>query len=313
MTVLSDAEICERIRKNELVPGGDKALAQECSYSFLPGKAFLPGTDKPAVDFLWSPAETRVVVEPGKMVWVRTRDRVKIPTNIVGFWWQTNTLSRKGLMLVNMSMVEPGYAGDLACLFVNFGSSSVIIDAKTVVAKMVFVDMRGPAHQSFEGVKTREEYDRELAQLAINQPSSFLQVGDMMTSLKTQRDEAVAAIGSVAATVETEAKASLAAAQVAALAQFQTDIPGTLKKHAGLAIGIVALLTIGMSASTLLVDWLKGSLFPDTEKVARAEAEKALGDRVVVTGTANSPENGALIKEVRELNSRIEKLEKTNR
>jgi deoxycytidine triphosphate deaminase len=43
------------------------------------------------------------------MVWIRTRDKVKIPNDMVGFWWQTNTLSRQGLMLVNMSMVEPGY------------------------------------------------------------------------------------------------------------------------------------------------------------------------------------------------------------
>jgi deoxycytidine triphosphate deaminase len=116
VTVLSDLEIRRCIAAGNLVPGGDTACISECSYSFRPGRGFIAGDDTDPVEFQTAVGPTRLTVHPGKMVWIRTRDKVKFPNDMVGFWWQTNTLSRQGLMLVNMSMVEPGYEGDLACL-----------------------------------------------------------------------------------------------------------------------------------------------------------------------------------------------------
>jgi deoxycytidine triphosphate deaminase len=156
MSVLSDSEIRRRIGLGELVPGGDLAFATECSYSFVPGSAFLAGSTDIPLEFPGLDGKASVVVRPGEMIWIRTRDSVAIPNDIVGFWWQTNTLSRKGLMLINMSMVEPGYKGDLACLFGNFGKGDVLISPRTFIAKMVFAELNGGVFHPFSNSTRRE-------------------------------------------------------------------------------------------------------------------------------------------------------------
>lgn len=306
MTVLSDAEIRACIARNELVPGGDPAKAEECSYSFRPGRAFLAGDGDSQVDFLGSGSPRHLTVKPGKMVWIRTRDRVQIPHGMVGFWWQTNSLSRKGLMLVNMSMVEPGYTGDLACLFVNFGDRRIIIEAETVIAKMVFVDVRGAVAHPFSDGTTTERYDATLRELAANQPSSFLQIGDLAPNLERQRIDAMAAIKAAGDSARAAAEKAASEARDQAISDFKKDVPKALLGTSGMALGAIALL----AAATVAADWAKGNLFPDTKKVARAEAEEALRERVTIAATPNAPETAELLRRVGELNARLEKLEK---
>ncbi len=305
MTIISDTEIRARMAKGELVPTGDPARANECSYSFVAGAAFLAGSKEPPIDFSESGVAVRLVVEPGKMVWVRVQERVRIPKDLVGFWWQTNTLSRKGLMLVNMSMVEPGYEGDLACLFVNFGNGSVLIDARTPIAKMVFVDVRGPVASPYLKRKTRERYDFELNELAIDQPSSFLQIGELAEDLTAQTVDAIGKIKAAGAEVRADAEMALKTARTEAVAGFRDDIPGTVRKSAGWALGAIALVTLASLGS----EWFKGNVMPDPKKIARSEAEEVLRDRVSIAGTPNSAETTLLLKRIDELNARLRKVE----
>lgn len=295
MTILSDTKIRECIRQGQLVPGGDVTQAQECSYSFRPGRAFLAGDRSDLqVDFRYGAVPKQLVVDPGKMIWIRTREQVKIPTNMVGFWWQTNSLSRQGLMLVNMSMVEPGYEGDLACLFVNFGNQRIPINGDTSIAKMVFVDIRGEVTHPFQGHGSRAQYDESLHRLALNQPSSFLQVGDLATSLDKQKQ---AAIG--------EIDEKLRKAVTDAVAEFKQDAPKKIWGTYAMAAGAIALLALATAGA----NWAKDNIFPDSKKIARAEAEATLRERVTIPASANTAETSELTKRIIELNARIAKLE----
>jgi hypothetical protein len=243
------------------------------------------------------------------MVWIRTRDRVVIPSSIVGFWWQTNTLSRKGLMLVNMSMVEPGYEGDLACLFVNFGKGNVLIQSETIIAKMVFIKIDGTVAQPFSGNLPTDEYDTRLNELALEQPASFLQVGELAVDLSAAKEAALVDIRTARSEVKTTIEADLKSARDAAILEFKNDIPGALRKAFAWALGLFVILT----AASVATSWLKGALFPDVKEVARAEAEDALRQRVVITGAPNSAEAAAIARRVDELNRRIAALEKEGR
>lgn len=194
MAVLSDSEILEYMDNGHLVLGGEKSRATECSYSFVSGVAFIPGEITGPIQFPGTNGNAEVTVKPGQMIWIRTRESVKIPRDLVGFWWQTNSLSRKGLMLVNMSMVEPGYEGDLACLFVNFAKSTVVISATTPIAKMIFMPLIGAVASPFTGHTSRQRYDDALRQLAIDQPKSFLQIAELSTELGEAKMAAIAEI-----------------------------------------------------------------------------------------------------------------------
>lgn len=339
MTVLSDTLIRECIAKGELVPDGDPVLASECSYSFRPGRGFIAGDDCDPIEFQTPEGPSSITVQPGKMVWVRTSDRVSIPNDIVGFWWQTNTLSRKGLMLVNMSMVEPGYQGDLACLFVNFGNSKVIIEPETVIAKMVFMDVRGTVAEPFKSRTSTIDYDAKLRELAANQPGSFLQVGDLATDLSRQREEIVAELKRVSADAKAEAARDLGQlrtdvlhevgqartdvshslniaegdavrgieqAKSDAVTSFEKDAPKAAWKTLRWAAAALALLTLVNAGG----GWLKDNVFPDGRKIAKQAAEEVLRDRTTLSAGPRASDEVVMKQRLDELNARLAKLEK---
>lgn len=338
MAVLSDTLIRECIAKGELVPGGDPARASECSYSFRPGRGFIAGEDSDPIEFQTPEGPSSITVQPGKMVWVRTSDQVSVPNNMVGFWWQTNTLSRKGLMLVNMSMVEPGYEGDLACLFVNFGNGKVIIEPETIIAKMVFVHVLGAVAEPFTSRTSTTDYDAKLRELAANQPGSFLQVGDLATDLSHQRDEILAELRRVGADAKAETSRDLGQLRTGALHEvdqaradashsldiakgdavrdieqakadavfsFKEDAPKAAWKTLGWAAAALAILTLVNAGG----GWLKDNILPDGRKIAKQEAEEVFRNRTTLTAGPRTSDEIAMQRRLDELNARLAKLE----
>jgi dCTP deaminase len=305
MTVLSDSEISKRIKAGQLIPNGDLALAKECSYSFVPGVAFRAGSKDKPTEFPGDDGKAEVIVQPGEMIWIRTRDRVILPKELAGFWWQTNTLSRKGLMLVNMSMVEPGYEGDLACLFVNFGKGDIPITAKTVIAKMVFTELSGVVEHPFDFRKPREEYDGALRELALAQPKSFLQVAELSTDLADARNRALDEIKRAGDNARGNAESEFEAVKEEKLKELGGDIPGVVRKSFWWAAGALALLT----AAVMGGDYIKGTFFPNVKDVAHSEAEAVLSERVAVNGTPDTEAIARLSKRLEEISNRLAAVE----
>src|SRR6266851_3819687 len=106
MSILSNLEIQARMKKGELILDGDESRIRSCHYEVTPGKIIRTGDVEDRDQVVdWTDVEAhRADIEPvlpGAMVWMRTRERVKMPHDVCAFWWQTNTLSKQGLMLVN--------------------------------------------------------------------------------------------------------------------------------------------------------------------------------------------------------------------
>nr|WP_267553075.1 hypothetical protein [Rhizobium rhizogenes] len=305
MAVLSDTMIMDYIKKGLLVPQGDTSRASECSYSCLPGRAFVAGSEDPPIDFADVARRDGIFVLPGQMIWIRTSDSVKLPNDIVAFWWQTNSLSRKGLMLVNMSMVEPGYEGDLACLFVNTGKARILLTPQTVVAKLVFSTVDGPVLKPFSYKMSRETYDAKLRELATDQPRTFLQVADLATQLQAKLVEAIESVDDTIAAAKEEIRNAAAEEKKTALEGFQNDTKSVVLKAFGWAL-LAMLLLGGVSYG---IDFLSGKL--DIKKTARSQAEDVVAEHLRIDGNLSDQEVKNLLKELAEQKARIDTLEKT--
>lgn len=306
MAVLSDTEILAHMANGLLVLNGDTARATECSYSFVSGSAFIPGEATGPIVFPGPVGNSEVTVKPGQMIWIRTYERVKIPENFVGFWWQTNSLSRKGLMLVNMSMVEPGYEGDLACLFVNFAKSTVVISATTPIAKMVFMPLQGVVDTPFSGLVSRQRYDDSLRQLAIDQPKSFLQIAELSTELGDAKNLALRDIEREAQAATAQIRSDAAAARTDAVADFKKDIPAAIRNSFALALGAFLVLSL----ATVAVEYWKGELFPDVKTIARSEADNVLKERIMIQGETKSSDVEAILERLSVIDERLKSVEK---
>lgn len=270
MSILNDEKIREYIENGELIPGGDVNQVKQCAYHCRPGKIFHTGAEGDVIDWGQSTDPPFIKIKPGEMVWIRARIHVKLPPDICAFWWQTYSLSRKGLMLVNMSMVEPGYEGPLACLFVNFGKEPVPVYPDTTMAKMVFVRLERPATQPSKLKFELEEYDREVHDAANIAPTSFLQVAEFAKELTQERDSAIELIKERAAQErETQVK------------KLQEDAPKAILKSLGWAgLGFVFLV-----AAVTFVPWVQGLISPNLDDAIRSSVEKAVIERLVLQAT----------------------------
>jgi len=180
MAVLSDKTIKERIAKNELIPGGDPGRARYCSYEFTAASILRGGSHE-----LEQVSESAAVIEPAQLVWIKTREEISIPANMVGLWIQTQTLSRDGLLLLNITLIEPGYEGPLSAVLVNFGKKRVPVSSHTKIAKVVFLPLDRDANELVEGLGS-EEYNALLMNMAANGPKNFLQLESFLPNIEKE-------------------------------------------------------------------------------------------------------------------------------
>ena len=103
-----------------------------------------------------------------------TVERVRIPWDLVGQYGQLFRLAQQGLILMNTSIVEPGYDGPLSCVVVNLSKDNITIAPESEIAKLTFERL-----SAVPGVKkpqhlTDKRYISTLAAAAVKLPKSFM-------------------------------------------------------------------------------------------------------------------------------------------
>jgi deoxycytidine triphosphate deaminase len=185
VSILSDATLREKVSNGKLVLNGDPARARHCSYEHKPGRIVFGGIREENKLYsvnLAAPGVTSATIPPSGVAWVRTQEQVSIPHDMVGFWLQTNSLSRRGLLLLNSTLVEPGYTGYLAAHIVNLGAQPVTITRDDTIAKLVFMTLDRAA---FETVNSGQyaDYDGFIDRLAASANASFLSISELIPRL----------------------------------------------------------------------------------------------------------------------------------
>jgi hypothetical protein len=254
-SVLSDSTI--RTHLAALIDDGTAKNAREVGYEFLPGKLYPAGESHEGKPLDWTqpglPPETSYAVKRGELLLVRTRERVKMPAHLCGLWSQLDRNSRQGLLLVNTSVVPPGYDGFLACTFVNFGNKSLLLKPHWPIARLVFLRLDAPAAETGQSYAA-PDYDQRMSDAAREAPSTFLAIAERTASLNTIVEDAKKALDEQAKGIRAGAETALAASVKNATesleaagrsqkAQLDTDAVGAVKKAFPLALLVIAVLT----------------------------------------------------------------------
>lgn len=302
MSVLSDREIRDLIREAQMIQGGSDERIFACSYEFRPGIIVStgPDSDRSTKDWTGSTVASDLhTVQPGHLIWVRTLEKVAMPKDICAFWWQTNRLSRQGLMLVNMSMIEPGYHGPLACLFVNFGAKPVIIEPGTVVAKLVFERMGTDAQKPLNLEIDDLSYDRGLISAALDAPVTFLDVGNIEPRLDLKRKDAIAELQSALDRFKRELRDDAEAVRRDTQRDFESDSKSLIRRVLGAAALGFALVIAAMT----FVPWLQSTISPSLSTQIQHQVDDTLTQRLLGTGSIDTAQ------EVTQLQQEVQRLE----
>jgi deoxycytidine triphosphate deaminase len=310
MTVLSDATLRARIKAGELVVGGSDSQVMFCAYQFTPEKIFAPGVEGAVVDWKSPPADAHYVIAPGALVWMRVKGIVKMPVDLAAFYWQTNSLSRKGLMLVNSSLVEPGYEGPLACLFANFGREPVVVHPGTTVAKLIFLRLDADAAEPLRLTLSATKYDRDLKEVAVTAPASFLQVSELSKKLDRQLEEAVGTIKTAAATTREDEKRALTAARAAEEKELTENLDKRLRKAFVLAVLGLAIMSAGLTIASYVQRWIRPNIESEIRDQVQAEVRSRLATDAAGTAARRDSIDVAMQTELRELRRALDSVQK---
>ena len=319
MSVLSDTTIRDRL--SSLVPNGQKDDAKHCAYEFTAAKVFKGSAPAPLIVSDDAP----VVVGPAELVWILAKEEINVPDNCVGMWVQTQTLSRKGLLLLNHSLVEPGYRGPLHAVFVNFGRAKVPINPVTKIAKVMFFELDKNA-DSLVKFDT-SAYENLILEISANAPDSFMELSSLVPSLKAEADEHIRALQTEARVLKNEiaaaAKADLIAESDKRRDELRADVDkqksgmqGHIKSLAlrwggaslgGLMLG-VALVWLGLS---VYLPRLAAS-YADVDGIARRAVQERAGalDAASSQLRANRAELDSLRQELQTLKQQNSDLER---
>ena len=184
---LNDEDIVDAVKKDNLIDPCKPENIQNCRYYLCAGRVFLPESG----DELLSPvvktnAENQPMskafswrIEPSETLVVMTEEVIDLPANLLATYGPLNHLAQKGLLLVNASIIEPGYNGPLSCYFVNFSSQAIRIAPGDPIAKICFHTLSRPPQNLVSLVLAREEYAKNLSDAAQSYPKSFLGVGKL--------------------------------------------------------------------------------------------------------------------------------------
>lgn len=276
MTFLSDTDLQAAIDAAGLIQGASEDNARHCSYEFTAGKIFPGEDDDGQAPKDWTGdllGDEVFCLKPGALAWIRMRESVHMPDDRCGLWVQTNRLSRKGVLLVNMcSLVDPGYRGPVAGTFVNFGRHSVQIRPKEPLAKLLVGQLSSPSARPFDNLTMPKNYDGMVHDFAIQGPATFLDLEAMSAKLQLEKQEAMLALAA-----EADAKKK----------EISSAEPWR-------AIGFAVVGFVILVAATSFVPWAQAQLTPSLDNRIESVVERELADRIAIgAGSTVSPTPGA--------------------
>lgn len=315
MPVLSDTSIKTYLAKQELVVEGDDARAEHCAYEFTAAKLYFggaEGTTNHAIVFERGSNQS-AIIDPGVLVWIRSRETVKMPADKVGLWIQTNTLSRKGLLLLNMSLVEPGYEGFLTAAFVNFGRTRVAINSETKIAKLMFLEL-DQAAGSLVPSMDQHTYDANTESIALLAPRTFLRVEDFLPDLGRAEREAAEQISKAANEANNEINTNLENQKKHTRESISQAVEADIKKFIWKALGGFG---FGAFAFCVAFGFLYSRFFPavikDWDARADVATDRALQANSVLSDIQNLRTEIDARKHTDDLDAIIERLDALER
>lgn len=196
--ILSDAEIGRRVRADGLIENCEPANIVNCAYTLRVGSVIEPKEGVDLIAYQIAPDNSRSVsLKPNEVVIIRTIESVQLPEDLCASYTPLFALAQKGIMLLNASLVEPGYHGPLSCFLINFSSQSVPLAHGAEIAKVAFVKLDSAPQKLKPLFIKGDAYQHKLREAACRFDKSFLNVnrlGDHLTETVVKRAVAIFAI-----------------------------------------------------------------------------------------------------------------------
>lgn len=204
--ILGNEQIRQLVNNDQLISDFDEQCLRHCSYRLRIGKLIRPGGTilfdsniaeqvklnlfQKGMRYLrdkifpedalqrrlgFDMVNYQYELKPNELVIFQTREQIKMPMSLSASYSALDSIAKEGLLLINASMVEPGYEGPLSGVLLNFSSYTFQIKPGLEIAKINFYEVKGDVTQKLtESVGT--EYSKVLQEKAKRYTQTFLDV-----------------------------------------------------------------------------------------------------------------------------------------
>jgi dUTPase len=79
------------------------------------------------------------VLPPRGMVWVVSREKFSLPTDITGLATLRTSWTHNGILALNVGVIDPGWSGQLGAAIVNFSSANFVVKRGNGFLRVLFL------------------------------------------------------------------------------------------------------------------------------------------------------------------------------
>jgi deoxycytidine triphosphate deaminase len=126
----------EQIRKMDIVTPSESLQLKNSTCDLTIGKIIPMGQE---ID-TWHSGSGSFWLEPSHMVSIVTKQCLNMPDDVTGLATLVTTLTKEGILCLNVGVVDPGYSGPLGATLVNFSDKPRKIQAGDRLFRVLFFD-----------------------------------------------------------------------------------------------------------------------------------------------------------------------------
>jgi deoxycytidine triphosphate deaminase len=145
---------------------------------------------KAAEDFDPEDPPGSLTLEPGQVAWVVSREEFNIKSHkITALVTLRSTLTKKGLLALDVGMVDPDFEGPIGSVVINFSKNQVLLSADDEFFRVIFIehDEVPVEYRRPRDKYTAEEYIKKQREGIISSfPETFLNREDLISKIVAQ-------------------------------------------------------------------------------------------------------------------------------
>lgn len=155
---MSDLVIGNSILSQKLLKNGKSENLKHSTYDLSIGKIYPAGEDGESIQ----PGKI-YYLKPNQAVLVLSEEEFGLPSTVTGIATLRTTLTKMGLLALNVGIIDPFFNGPISTTLINFSGRSVPIEIGMCFFRVVFFEHEDTTeyHKRNEN-KSPEVYDKEL-------------------------------------------------------------------------------------------------------------------------------------------------------
>ena len=126
----------EQIRKLNIVTPAESLQLKNSTCDLTIGKIIPMASESRD----WDPRSGSFWLNPSHMVSVVTKQTLTLPAHVTGMATLVTTLTKEGILCLNVGVIDPGYDGPLGATLVNFSNKPREIKLNARLFRVLFID-----------------------------------------------------------------------------------------------------------------------------------------------------------------------------